>query len=91
MISAKECLHHAARCEYMANISRDPESKTNWGHMAKRWIKRARSVDEPKPMHGQSRQQDIASVTRPRFGLESIYRSGTCSFPCNVASVASPL
>jgi hypothetical protein len=49
MISAKECLRHAARCEYMASTSRDPESKTNWGGMAQRWIERARPVDEPNP------------------------------------------
>jgi hypothetical protein len=48
MVSAKDCLRHAARCKYMATISRDPGSKSNWGRMSKRWIERAGMVEEQK-------------------------------------------
>jgi len=41
MVPSRECLRHAARCEYRALSSCDPNGKAHWDDMALRWVRRA--------------------------------------------------
>jgi hypothetical protein len=65
MVSAEDCLRHAAQCQHMANISRDPQNKPSWSRMATRWIERARSVEVRNPCqssHGKEHSKRTCRV-----------------------------
>jgi hypothetical protein len=54
MTPLEQFLRHAAECESMAQISRDPESKADWRLMAQRWSQCAERV----------RQRPVSTVRR---------------------------
>jgi hypothetical protein len=45
MITSEKFLRFAAECKFMAQLTRDPESKTVWSHMAERWVRCAELFD----------------------------------------------
>jgi hypothetical protein len=49
MVPRDEFIRHAAECESMAKVSRDPENKKIWRRMAERWIRCAELAQKQDP------------------------------------------
>jgi len=45
MNTSEKFLRFAAECKFMAKLTRNPESKTVWSHMAERWLRCAELCD----------------------------------------------
>jgi hypothetical protein len=55
---------HAADCETMAKVSRDPETKAVWKRMADRWLVCARLADEEDESQRRRKDENRAKPHR---------------------------
>jgi hypothetical protein len=72
MNPSEEFLRHAAECQQMAKLTRDPQSRETWSRMAQRWISCAERFRTQQlaahrgPMRHQRRA--AAQSAEPGFG-----------------------
>jgi hypothetical protein len=59
MYPPEEFLRHAADCEQMANVTRDPSSKATWAEMAERWIRCAK-IAKAQTLHPPAKRRQRA-------------------------------
>ena len=63
-----EFLRHAADCQRMAKVSRDPTSKATWRQMAQRWVQCAAWAKTQGSLASSAAQARRQRVSRPTRG-----------------------